>query len=138
MRPPAAVVAIPSLGVALVGCSACRCVLGTAGAAGLDERLAAHTTQCPNRPPQPAPTRPGRPEVCPRCGCEAELSACLGGAWRCGDCLAEALLDDLDLPVVLTPAPLARIPRRRRRRRPVGPAPAVTPRPAPHIPEAPW
>jgi hypothetical protein len=36
--------------------------------------------------------------VCPRCGCEAALYPCAGGAWLCVDCLGEQLTGDLDLP----------------------------------------
>jgi len=78
----------------LAGCPDCRLPVGLADAPGLAAALAAHRAGCPTR--HPAPTCP-EDEVCPGCGCEAELHLRAGG-WRCGDCLAEALLEDLPLP----------------------------------------
>jgi hypothetical protein len=41
------------------------------------------------------------PDVCPGCGCEAELYP-RGNGWRCGDCLAELLSDALTGPTIPT------------------------------------
>ncbi len=80
---------VPSLGLVLVGCPDCRAVLGVDGAPGLAGALAAHRSACP-----------AADDVCPRCGCEAELHP-RGDTWRCGDCLGERLSDELAGP----PAP---------------------------------
>jgi hypothetical protein len=90
---------VASLGLVLAGCPACRMPLGVHGAPGLAEALAAHSRCCPKqRPAAPAPV-PARPadDVCPGCGCEAELYLRASG-WRCGDCLAELLLTDPATP----------------------------------------
>jgi hypothetical protein len=96
---------IPSLGVVLVGCPDCRAVLGLEGAPGMADALVAHRRSCAKRPRASRSARPGRrapgarpvDDVCPGCGCEAELYP-HGGGWRCGDCLAELLSDTLDGP----------------------------------------
>ena len=74
---------VPSLGVVLVGCPDCRAVLGVDGAPGLPAAVAAHRAACP-----------AADDVCPGCGCEAELYP-HGAGWRCGDCRGERLVDDL-------------------------------------------
>jgi len=79
---------VPSLGVVLVGCPDCRAVLGVDRAAGLPGALAAHRHACP-----------AADDVCPDCGCEAELYP-HGAGWRCGDCLGERLFDDFASPPV--------------------------------------
>lgn len=81
-----ALVPVPSLGVVLAGCPACRRPVGLDGAPGLGEVLAEHRRGCPRRP------RSRRP-VCPGCGCEAELWR-RGNAWRCSDCWAWLLLGE--------------------------------------------
>jgi ribosomal protein L37AE/L43A len=80
---------VPSLGLVLAGCPACRLPLSVDGAPRLAEALAAHQRHCPKRRPAD--------DVCPRCGCEAELIRCASG-WRCGDCLAETRLTDPAIP----------------------------------------
>jgi hypothetical protein len=102
---------VASLGLVLAGCPACRLPLGVTGAPGLAAALAAYQRGCPKR--HPVPTRPAD-DVCPGCGCEAELVLRASG-WRCGDCLAEARLDDLAIPATAG---------RARGRRPVRAAPA--------------
>jgi hypothetical protein len=77
---------VPSLGLVLVGCPDCRAVLGVDGAAGLPAALAAHRSACP-----------AADDVCPRCGCEAELHP-RSDTWRCADCLGERLFDTLAGP----------------------------------------
>jgi hypothetical protein len=104
---------VASLGLILAGCPACRLPLGLAGTPGLAEALAAHSRDCPKRP-APAPARP-TDDVCLGCGCEADLYLRASG-WRCGDCLAEALLTDPATPAA-----------RPRGRQPVRPAPAPGP-----------
>jgi hypothetical protein len=113
---------VPSLGVVLVGCPDCQAVIGVDHAPGLGAALAAHRHDCPKRPrphglaavPTQAPTAVPDDDVCPRCHCEAELYPHgSGDGWRCGDCLAEQLFDDLGGPpqrrqVVTHPAPLRR------------------------------
>jgi len=131
-HPAPALVRVVSLGLVLAGCPDCRLPVGVAGASGLAAALAAHRAACPTR--RSAPTgAEDEDEVCPGCGCEAELYLRAGG-WRCGDCLAEALLDDPALPApvgrsrvrqpvpgraeaVQVVAPIPRTPRQRRRRR---------------------
>jgi hypothetical protein len=86
---------VPSLGVVLVGCPDCRAVLGVLGvegARGLVAALAVHRRECPVAA-----------DVCPGCGCEAELYP-RGDGWRCGDCLAERLSDTLTGPPAPAPA----------------------------------
>jgi hypothetical protein len=83
---------VPSLGVVLAGCAACRLPLGLDGAEGLDAALAGHLQACPQVP-----------EVCPRCHCEGALQHRMSG-WRCGDCLGELVLDDLGTAATLAPA----------------------------------
>jgi hypothetical protein len=78
----------------LAGCPDCRLPVGVAGAPGLHAALAAHRSACPKR--HPVPTQP-EDDVCPGCGCEAELYLRASG-WRCGDCLAQALLADPAIP----------------------------------------
>jgi len=102
--PAAALAPVPSLGLVLAGCPGCRLPVGVDGAPGLAAALAAHQCSCPMRRPED--------DVCPGCGCEAELYRRAGG-WRCGDCLAETMLADLATPTV-----------RRRARQPVHTAPA--------------
>jgi hypothetical protein len=102
--PALALAPVASLGLVLAGCPACRLPVGVDGAPGLAAALAAHRQTCPLRPPAPAAPED---EVCPGCGCEAELYRRAGG-WRCGDCLAEVLLDDLAAPAATRP--LARQP----------------------------
>jgi hypothetical protein len=80
---------IPSLGVVLVGCPDCRAVIGIDGGPRLRAAVAAHRRACP-----------AAADVCPGCGCEAELHP-HGDGWRCADCLGERLFDDLAGP----PAP---------------------------------
>jgi hypothetical protein len=75
----------PVASLVLAGCPACRLPLGLDGAPGLAEALATHQRQCPKQRPAD--------NVCPRCGCEAELILRASG-WRCGDCLAETRLTD--------------------------------------------
>jgi hypothetical protein len=102
VRPAAASMAlapVASLGLVLAGCPACRLPLGVAGAPGLAAVLAAHQRGCPKR--HPIPTRPAD-DVCPGCGCEAELYLRASG-WRCGDCLAQALLADSAIPAAAQP-----------------------------------
>jgi len=84
---------VPSLGVVLAGCPDCRAVLGVDGAPGLADALAAHRCVCP-----------AADDVCPGCGCEAELHPRNGGGWRCGDCLGELLFADLTSPPAPAPA----------------------------------
>ncbi len=83
MAPSLARAPAPSLGLVLVGCPDCRAVIGVDGAPGLAGALAAHRAACP-----------AADDVCPGCGCEAELHPHNDG-WRCGDCLGELLVDDL-------------------------------------------
>ena len=87
MIPPTALVLAPvrSLGLVLAGCPDCRAMLGIHGAPGLAAALAAHRAACP-----------ATAQVCPGCGCEAELHP-YGDTWRCGDCLGERLFDRPDL-----------------------------------------
>ncbi|SRR6266511_1133555 len=89
--PPASLLLapVPSLGLVLAGCPDCRAVLGIDGAAGLARALAAHRDACP-----------AADQVCPGCGCEAELHP-RGDGWRCADCLGQRLFDELGCP----PAP---------------------------------
>ncbi len=75
MAPSLARAPAPSLGLVLVGCPDCRAVIGVDGAPGLAGALAAHRAACP-----------AADDVCPGCGCEAELHPHNDG-WRCGDCL---------------------------------------------------
>jgi hypothetical protein len=91
MTTPAVAARAPvrSLGLVLVGCPDCHAVLGIDGAPGLTAAVAAHRRTCPEAS-----------QVCPGCGCEAELYPRADG-WRCGDCLGERLFDDLASP----PAP---------------------------------
>jgi hypothetical protein len=77
---------VPSIGVVLVGCPDCRAVLGVDGAPGLATALDVHRRECKTTP-----------DVCPGCGCEAELYP-RGDGWRCGDCLAERLSDTMAGP----------------------------------------
>jgi hypothetical protein len=106
---------VPSLGVVLVGCPDCRAALGVDGAPGLAAALAAHRRTCAKRPHAPSLAPPGRrapsarpvDDVCPGCGCEAELYPRADG-WRCGDCLAELLSDTLDGPPAPAPRPQVR------------------------------
>jgi hypothetical protein len=94
---------VRSLGLVLVGCPDCRAVVGIDGAAGLPDALAAHRRVCP-----------AADDVCPGCGCEAELYP-RGDGWRCGDCLGERLFDTLASPPTLVRS-LVRIVRARPRR----------------------
>jgi hypothetical protein len=103
MAPSLARAPVPSLGVVLVGCPDCRAVLGVDGAPGLAAALAAHRAACP-----------AADDVCPGCGCEAELYPC-GDGWRCGDCLGELLFDGLASPPVLA-RPRVRVVQARPRR----------------------
>jgi hypothetical protein len=80
---------VPSLGVVLAGCPDCRAVLGVDGAAGLPGALAAHRRACPTAD-----------DICPGCGCEAELHP-RGDSRRCADCLGGRLFDDLASPPAL-------------------------------------
>jgi hypothetical protein len=127
-----ALVPLGSTGLVLAGCAACRLPLGLAGAPGLADALAAHTPTCPQRcPKRPTPRRhptPAAAEVCPSCGCEAELHPRVGASgWRCGDCLAEALRDDLGIPASApVPVPVAVAAGAGAARRGVRPAPVPT------------
>lgn len=117
VRPRAARVAlapVASLGVVLAGCPDCRLPIGVDGAEGLDLAVAAHRRRCPTRrraarpatpPAQPqTPQAPAQDDVCPGCGCEAELHPRAGGP-RCGDCLAELHTGDLAIPATTPAAP---------------------------------
>jgi hypothetical protein len=84
--PAAAKAPVRSLGLVLVGCPDCHTVLGIDGAPGLTSAVVAHRRTCP-----------AAGQVCPGCGCEAELYP-HGADWRCGDCLGERLFDDLAGP----------------------------------------
>jgi hypothetical protein len=86
---------VPSLGVVLAGCPDCRAVLGLDGAACLTAALATHRSACP-----------AADDICPGCGCEAELHP-RGDGWRCADCVGERLSDDLTSPPVRADAELA-------------------------------
>jgi len=100
---------VPSLGLVLAGCPACRLPIGLDGAPGLADALAAHQHRCPKRRPAD--------DVCPGCGCEGELVLCASG-WRCGDCLAEARLTDPAIPAAAGRSGI----RRPLRTAPTGPA----------------
>ena len=103
MAPSLARAPAPSLGLVLVGCPDCRAVIGVDGAPGLAGALAAHRAACP-----------AADDVCPGCGCEAELHPHNDG-WRCGDCLGELLFDDLASPPVLARPRVHAVPVRPRR-----------------------
>jgi hypothetical protein len=100
--PAPALVAVASLGLVLAGCPDCRLPVGLDGAPGLAAALAAHYRDCPQRRPAD--------DVCPGCGCEADLYRRAAG-WRCGDCLADTMLADLAAPAAVWPP--ARRPARR-------------------------
>ena len=106
---------LPSLGVVLVGCPDCRAILGVDGAPGLPGALAAHRDGCL-----------AASDVCPGCGCEAELHPRNGG-WRCGDCLGELLSDTLTSPPAPAQARVRAVRARPRRAEHQG---AVDPEPA--------
>jgi hypothetical protein len=101
-EPTGGMTRVVPLGGVIAGCAAWRLPVGAVGAAGLARALAEHRRRCPKRRPALAEN-----DVCPRCGCEAELYRRASDRC-CGDCLAE--LHEVARAATVPPAPPARRP----------------------------